>query len=25
MLGALVISIAIALCEFTLRPFTRAG
>ncbi len=24
-LGALVISVAIALCEFTLRPFTRAG
>jgi putative membrane protein len=23
--GALVISIAIALCEFVLRPFTRAG
>ena len=24
-LGALVISVATALCEFTLRPFTRAG
>jgi putative membrane protein len=24
-LGALVISVAIALCEFVLRPFTRAG
>jgi uncharacterized BrkB/YihY/UPF0761 family membrane protein/uncharacterized membrane protein YvlD (DUF360 family) len=24
-LGALLISIAIALCEFTVRPFTRAG
>jgi uncharacterized membrane protein YvlD (DUF360 family)/uncharacterized BrkB/YihY/UPF0761 family membrane protein len=23
--GALVISVAIALCEFTLRPFTRSG
>jgi uncharacterized membrane protein YvlD (DUF360 family) len=24
-LGALLISVAIALCEFTVRPFTRAG